>query len=63
MTEAFTLPPVDRVKITILYENMVDQIAPGGGPVAAWRPRGGRHVIEHRWNRDFHGTQKSRRIQ
>ena len=33
MTEAFNLPPVDRVETTTLYENMVDQTVPGGGPV------------------------------
>ena len=29
MTERITLDPVDRVEIITLYENLVDQTAPG----------------------------------
>ena len=33
MTETIDLLPVDRVQMTMLYENLVDMMAAGGGPV------------------------------
>jgi hypothetical protein len=45
MSEQGTLEPVDRVEIIILYENLVDQTAPGGGVVERLRPRAGDNIV------------------
>jgi 7,8-dihydropterin-6-yl-methyl-4-(beta-D-ribofuranosyl)aminobenzene 5'-phosphate synthase len=45
MSEQITLEPVDRVEIITLYENLVDQTAPGGGVVERLRPRAGDTIV------------------
>jgi 7,8-dihydropterin-6-yl-methyl-4-(beta-D-ribofuranosyl)aminobenzene 5'-phosphate synthase len=45
MTEQITLDPVDRVEIITLYENLVDQTAPGGGVVERLRPKAGDTIV------------------
>lgn len=38
MSDVIQLDPVDQVEITTLYENIVDSMIPGGGPVERLRP-------------------------
>jgi 7,8-dihydropterin-6-yl-methyl-4-(beta-D-ribofuranosyl)aminobenzene 5'-phosphate synthase len=45
MSNQLTLDPVDRVEIITLYENLVDQTAPGGGVVERLRPRAGDTIV------------------
>lgn len=44
--EAIALQPVDRVEVTVLYENLVDATAPGQGPVERLQTRGGAIVSD-----------------
>jgi 7,8-dihydropterin-6-yl-methyl-4-(beta-D-ribofuranosyl)aminobenzene 5'-phosphate synthase len=39
------LEPVDRVEITTLYENLVDQTSPGGGLVERLTPKAGAPIV------------------
>jgi 7,8-dihydropterin-6-yl-methyl-4-(beta-D-ribofuranosyl)aminobenzene 5'-phosphate synthase len=45
MSEQIALAPVDRVEITTLYENLVDQTSPGGGPVERLDARAGANIV------------------
>jgi 7,8-dihydropterin-6-yl-methyl-4-(beta-D-ribofuranosyl)aminobenzene 5'-phosphate synthase len=45
MSNQIILDPVDRVEIITLYENLVDQTAPGGGVVERLRPRAGDTIV------------------
>jgi 7,8-dihydropterin-6-yl-methyl-4-(beta-D-ribofuranosyl)aminobenzene 5'-phosphate synthase len=45
MNERIDLAPVDRVEITTLYENLVDLMAPGGGPVERLGAEAGPKVV------------------
>jgi len=45
MSERIALEPVDRVEITTLYENLVDQTMPGGGPVQRLGPKAGSRIV------------------
>jgi 7,8-dihydropterin-6-yl-methyl-4-(beta-D-ribofuranosyl)aminobenzene 5'-phosphate synthase len=45
MPEPIALEPVDRVEITTLYENLVDQTMPGGGAVERLVPRAGETIV------------------
>jgi len=46
--ERIALEPVDRVEITTLYENLVDQTMPGGGVVQRLDGAGGSKIIASR---------------
>jgi len=45
MSERIVLEPVDRVEITTLYETLVDQTMPGGGPVQRLDPKAGSMIV------------------
>jgi len=45
VSERIELAPVERVEIITLYENLVDMMAPGGGPVERLRPKAGEKVV------------------
>jgi 7,8-dihydropterin-6-yl-methyl-4-(beta-D-ribofuranosyl)aminobenzene 5'-phosphate synthase len=45
MSDQITLDPVDRVEITTLYENLVDQTSPGGGVVERLAPKAGETIV------------------
>jgi len=45
MREQIALAPVDRVEITTLYENLVDQTTPGGGAVERLTPKAGDKIV------------------
>ncbi|MCX6020926.1 MAG: MBL fold metallo-hydrolase, partial [Chloroflexi bacterium] len=47
MTSTIALAPVDRVEITTLYENLVDSMAPGGGPVTRLSARAENRVASN----------------
>jgi len=45
MNARIVLEPVDRVEITTLYENLVDQTMPGGGPVRRLAPKADAKIV------------------
>jgi hypothetical protein len=47
MREQITLDPVDRVEIITLYENLVDQTAPGGVWWSAFDPGRATRLSRH----------------
>ena len=45
MGDQVMLDPVDRVEIITLYENLVEQTAPGGGVVERLTPKAGPMIV------------------
>lgn len=45
MSPQIALEPIDRLEITTLYENLVDQTSPGGGVVERLTPKAGATIV------------------